>query len=56
MIAFAAAALVCGLAVLILFAGYAYGRAEVEAHYRPLVDELEDTIDALLPSGLKVLP
>lgn len=56
MIAFTLTALVCGLGLLILTVGYAYGRAETEAHYEPIVAELEDTIAALLPTGVRVLP
>jgi hypothetical protein len=48
--------LVVALTLLVLLAGYCYGRAETEAHYEPIVDELEQTIEALLPAGITVLP
>lgn len=56
MIAAGVLALVVGLVVLVLFTGYCYGRAETEQHYRLVIEELEATIDALLPTGVKVLP
>lgn len=56
MIGVALTGLVCGVTVLVLFAGYCYGRAETEAHFEPIVDELQRTIDALLPTGLTLRP
>lgn len=47
-------ALVAGITLLVLFVGYSYGRWETEQHYDSIVAELEDTIDALLPSGITV--
>jgi hypothetical protein len=54
-IAVALVALFVGLVLVVLFVGYCFGRWETEQHYEPLVDELEETIDALLPSGVRVI-
>lgn len=48
MVAVAALAVLFGTVTLILFAGYSFGRAEAAAEYQPIIEQQQDTIDALL--------
>lgn len=48
-------AILTGVVVLILFAGYTFGRAEAEAECAERIASLEDTIDALTAPLVRVL-
>lgn len=43
------------LGVLILLAGYCYGRAESDEFHAAEIAELERTVEALLPKNVKVV-
>lgn len=50
------AALWVGLTLLVLLAGYMWGRSEADAYYESIITELEETIDVLLPSSVRIIP
>lgn len=49
-------ALILGLVLLVLVVGIEYGRAEAAAHYLRIIEEQQDTIDALLPPRVTIVP
>lgn len=41
-----------GWTIIVLFVGYMYGRTEADDYYAQVIEEQQDTIDALIPLGV----